>query len=78
MNLCKFGFHKWTDTAEGKSRWCIKCQKKQERDDTGKWVENRPMIQVVDETKFCHRPRDYTISIKSMTCQRCGLPRRPR
>jgi hypothetical protein len=78
MNLCKLGFHKWVDTDEGKVRWCKKCQKKQERNAVGKWVESRSMKPLVDESKFCQCPRDYTISIKTMVCQRCGLPRRPR
>ena len=75
MNGCKFGFHKWVDTDEGKGRWCKKCQMKQERDAAGKWVESRPKKRSVDEAKLCQCPRDYTISIRSKTCQRCGLPR---
>jgi hypothetical protein len=78
MNGCKFGFHKWVYTDEDKGRWCKKCQKKQVKSTaTNRWVESRPKP-LVDETKFCQCPRDYTISIKSMLCQRCGLPRRPR
>ncbi len=78
MNGCKFGFHKWSYTDEGKSRWCRKCQKKQEKGSARLWVESRTTKPVIDETKFCQCPRDYTISIRTMTCQRCGLPRRPR
>jgi hypothetical protein len=80
MNWCKFGFHRWADANDGNGRWCRKCQKKQERDVVaGKWVESRPVKPpLVDESKFCHCPRDYTISIRTMFCQRCGLPRRPR
>ena len=78
MNSCKLGFHKWIDTDEGKARWCKNCQKKQVMNATGKWVESRSAKPSVDESKFCQCPRDYTISIKSMTCPRCGLPRRPR
>jgi hypothetical protein len=79
MKLCKFGFHSWAYTHERESRWCTKCQKKQELDATGRWAESRLVItRPTDDEKYCHCPRDYTISIKTMTCQRCGLPRRPR
>jgi hypothetical protein len=77
MNSCKLGIHKWALTNEGKGRWCKVCQKKQEKDDAGKWVDSS-LKAVVNEAKFCECPRDYTISIKSMACARCGLPRRPR
>lgn len=78
MNWCKFGFHKWTYTHENKNRWCKKCQKKQERDAADKWVESRPAQPIKEEGQFCECPRDYTISIKTMLCPRCGLPKRPR
>ena len=78
MKWCKFGFHKWVDTDEGKVRWCKKCQKKQERGVRGKWIESLPKKRTEDETKFCQCPRDYTRSIKLMTCPRCGLPRMQR
>lgn len=78
MDSCKFGFHSWAFTNEGKSRWCKKCQKKQEQDEAGKWIESHPVKAPAVETKFCDCPRDYTISLKSMSCSRCGLPRRPR
>ena len=78
MNWCKLGFHKWVDTDEGNVRWCKKCQKKQERGDTGRWVEGRPIKRPIDKTKYCQCPRDYTISIRIKVCPRCGLPRRPR
>jgi len=78
MNSCRLGFHKWAYTNDDKNRWCQKCQKKQEKGASGLWVESRPTTPVIDDSKFCQCPRDYTISIKTMTCQRCGLPRRPR
>jgi len=78
MNSCKLGFHKWAYTNEGNGRWCTQCQKKQEKGATGKWSESRIIKPVVDDTKYCDCPRDYTISIKTMACQRCGKPRRPR
>ena len=78
MNSCTLGFHTWALTNEGKGRWCKKCQKKQEKDTAGKWIESGPTKLPEDKTKFCECPRDYTISLKTMTCQRCGLPRRPR
>lgn len=78
MKLCKVGFHKWAYTNEGVSRWCEKCQKRQELGASGKWMENRPSKRQENENKFCQCPSDYTISIKSMSCPRCGLPRRPR
>lgn len=77
MNGCKLGFHKWIYIREGKSRWCKKCQKKQEMSVAGKWIESRPVNRPVDLTKYCDCPRDYTVAIKTKTCQRCGLPRRP-
>lgn len=78
MDSCKLGLHKWTYTNEGKSRWCGKCQKKEEKNAAGKWIESRPSKPKVDETKFCECPRDYTVSIRIQTCPHCGLPRRPR
>jgi hypothetical protein len=78
MNSCKLGLHNWAYTNEGKGRWCKKCQKKQELNDSGKWLESGPTTPFVDESKFCQCPRDYTITIKAMACPHCGLPRRPR
>lgn len=78
MDTCKLGLHTWALTNEGKGRWCKKCQKKQEQDSAGKWIDSVPVKVGVDESKFCNCPRDYTISIKLMDCPRCGLPRRPR
>lgn len=75
MKLCKFGFHEWTYANEGKTRSCRKCRKKQERAAKGKWVESLPVKQTEDKTKICQCPRDYTISIRTKVCQRCGLPR---
>lgn len=78
MDSCKLGFHDWAFTNEGKSRWCKKCQKKQERNDAGKWNESQATAAPVNKQEFCGCPQDYTISLKSMSCPRCGLPRRPR
>jgi hypothetical protein len=78
MNSCKLGIHKWALTNEGENRWCTQCQKKQELDDEGRWIESLPTKKLVDDSKFCKCPQDYTISIKSMACPRCALPRRPR
>lgn len=79
MNSCTLGLHAWAYNDEGKKRWCTKCQKKQEKDASGKWIEGRPAKQApVDNAQYCQCPRDYTISLKTMKCQRCGLPRRPR
>lgn len=77
MNSCTLGFHTWVYIREGKSRWCKKCEKKQEMSVEGKWVESRPATRAVDKTKYCECPSDYTIAIKLKTCPRCGLPRRP-
>lgn len=78
MNSCKFGFHKWAYAIGGNGRWCNKCQKKEEKNAAGKWVESQKIKPAKEKPKFCECPRDYTISIKSMACPHCGLPRRPR
>jgi len=79
MNYCKVGLHKWFYVHEGNGRWCRKCQKRQEKNAAGTWIDSQPMPKPPkDEKKFCNCPRDYTISITTMFCQRCGLPRRPR
>ncbi len=78
MNLCKVGLHKWTYTHEGKVRSCLKCRKKQDKPAKGKWAESVAIKKIEDKSKYCQCPRDYTISIKSMVCQRCGLPRQLR
>ena len=78
MKFCKVGFHKWVYTSDEEGRWCEKCQKKQQLNNEGKWVEVRSVKRAEDEKKFCQCPSDYTISIRSMSCPRCGLPRRPR
>ncbi len=75
MIMCKLGIHKWTYTSEGKVRLCAKCRIRQEKAAKGKWVEIVPVKKTIDMSKFCQCPRDYTISIKSKVCQRCGLPR---
>ncbi len=78
MKSCKLGLHKWIYTTDGKGRTCGKCLKKQEKNVEGKWADSVLIKRPVDETKYCECPRDYTVSIKSMICPRCGLPRRPR
>lgn len=78
MNLCKLGLHKWTYANKRKTRSCMKCQIKQEKATKGKWVERLPVKRAEDKSKYCQCPRDYTISIKSKVCQRCGLPRQLR
>ncbi len=75
MNLCKVGLHKWTYTHEGKVRSCLKCRKYEAKAAKGRWAESVPVVRAVDKTKYCQCPRDYTISIRSKVCQRCGLPR---
>jgi hypothetical protein len=75
MKLCKLGFHKWTYTNEGKSRSCAACRRKEERGAKNKWGESIPKKPVEDQGNLCQCPRDYTISIKTKLCQRCGLPR---
>lgn len=77
MNTCTLGFHSWVYIREGKSRWCKKCEKKQEMSAKGKWIESHQSARAVDRTKYCECPRDYTIAVKLKTCPHCGLPRRP-
>jgi hypothetical protein len=78
MNSCKLGLHKWAYSNEGESRWCENCRKKQEKDDSGKWVDYHPQKQLVEEdANFCQCPRDYTISLKLRACPHCGKLRRP-
>jgi|GEM_PF-1855398 len=78
MNTCKIGFHKWVYTYEGNKRRCETCQKKQDMDGDGKWADTVTVKPPADAGKYCACPNDYTISLKSMSCPRCGLPRRPR
>ena len=78
MNLCKMGLHKWTYTNDGKGRYCIKCRKKEEQAAKGKWAASASTKRAEDKSKFCQCPRDYTISIRTNVCQRCGLPRQLR
>ncbi len=78
MKLCKFGLHKWTYTHEGKARSCMKCRIKQEKAAKGRWIESIPVKRAEDKSKYCQCPRDYTISIRTNVCQRCGLPRQLR
>ena len=79
MDTCKLGFHKWAYADDNKSRWCERCKQKQKKDSAGTWIENRPVENMSqEEGKFCECPGDYTIAIKTMSCPRCKLPKRPR
>ena len=76
MKFCKVGLHKWVYTSDECGRWCEMCHKRQELDDTGKWIDHEGKR--VEKKKYCECPRDYTVSIRLMNCPHCGLPRQPR